>query len=64
MLLRRCSPAKGSTPRRAQAHAFIASAPVELAVVQPEDVFDATRAGESPGHGGRASNWRRKLPVP
>jgi (1->4)-alpha-D-glucan 1-alpha-D-glucosylmutase len=46
------------------AHAFIARTPSKLAVVQPEDVFEALEQPNLPGTIDEHPNWRRKLPVP
>jgi (1->4)-alpha-D-glucan 1-alpha-D-glucosylmutase len=46
------------------AHAFIARTPCQIAVVQPEDVFEVLEQANLPGTLGEHPNWRRKLPVP
>jgi (1->4)-alpha-D-glucan 1-alpha-D-glucosylmutase len=48
----------------ASAHAFIASTPCKIAVVQPEDVLELAEQANLPGTVDEHPNWRRKLPLP
>ena len=55
---------EGLESSAASAHAFIARTPCQIAVAQPEDVFEALDQANLPGTVGEHPNWRRKLPVP
>src|SRR5262245_2025840 len=50
-----------SSPR--SAHAYIAKTPCQLAMVQPEDVFELVEQANLPGTVAEHPNWRRKLPL-
>jgi (1->4)-alpha-D-glucan 1-alpha-D-glucosylmutase len=45
------------------AHAFLARTPAKLALLQPEDVFEALDQANLPGTVDQHPNWRRKLPI-
>ncbi|MGE3160648.1 MAG: 4-alpha-glucanotransferase [Burkholderiales bacterium] len=55
--------ALGAPPHPENVHAFLASTPCRIMLLQPEDALGVTEAWNVPGTTDEHPNWRRKLPL-
>jgi (1->4)-alpha-D-glucan 1-alpha-D-glucosylmutase len=55
--------ALGAPPQAENVHAFLASTPCQLMLLQPEDALGVTEPWNVPGTTDDHPNWRRKLPL-